>query len=172
MKTLYLLRHAEADRQDQAVSDYDRPLATFGIEAARQVGRTMYARGWLPQAVLCSAARRAVETWEMVAPEITVAAKPQSQRELYLAPPARLITALRGQSKSIASILLIGHNPGIGGLARALAGPGSAAPAKSRLRRGYPTATLGVVSLAIDEWAAIRPEDGRLLHLLYPSDPD
>ena len=171
MKTLYLLRHAKADRSNPAISDYDRPLSDRGTATARSVGRTMRARGWLPQMVLCSAARRAVETWEAVEPELAASPSSINLRELYLAPPTRLLSILHHQPKSVAAILLIGHNPGIASLVNALAGPKSATPAIARLGSGYPTATLGLVSLAIDAWTEIGRGESQLSHFLYPSDP-
>lgn len=171
MKTLYLLRHAKADRSNPAVSDYDRPLSDRGTAAARCIGRAMGARGWVPQMILCSAARRAVETWEAVEPELTASPSSKNLSELYLAPPTRLLSILRHQPNGVAAILLVGHNPGIASVVNALAGPKSATPAIARLGSGYPTATLGLVSLDIDAWTEIGGGESQLSHLLYPSDP-
>ena len=171
MKTLYLLRHAKSDRPNPAVPDYDRPLSDRGTAAARTIGQSMRARGYVPQVVLCSTARRAMETWEGIAPELVESIPVKNLRELYLAPPSRLVSTLRRQPNTIASILLIGHNPGIGSLVNALAGPKSATPAIARLGSGYPTAVLSLISLGIDDWARLGSGESQLSHLLYPNDP-
>ena len=141
------------------------------MAAAQRLGDVLAARGWLPEAALCSAARRVLQTWETIAPSLTLAAAPQVMRSLYLAPRSRLFETLRRQPGSRASVLLITHNPGIHNLALSLAGPASDTSAVARLHTGYPPAALSVFDVAIDTWAALAPGAGRLSHVLWPNDP-
>src|ERR1700685_1820235 len=62
-RRLVLLRHAESDCPD--VADQDRPLAKRGRRDAPAVGRWLGQSGYAPDAVICSTARRARETWEL-----------------------------------------------------------------------------------------------------------
>jgi phosphohistidine phosphatase len=57
--------------------------------------------------------------------------------------------------------MLIGHNPGIEQLARALAGRGDDA-ALRRLRDHYPPAGLAVIEFDLSSWSDVRPAAGRL----------
>ncbi|HEY5598315.1 MAG TPA: histidine phosphatase family protein, partial [Kiloniellales bacterium] len=157
MKALYLLRHAETEPPGGAGSDFERPLSAAGVATARRVADAMAARGWRPEAVLCSAAHRAIQTWQAMTPMLAPNVAPRILRGLYLAPPSRLLAALRRQPDNRASVLLIGHNPGIQSLAQALAGPASAAAAMARLRTPYPPAALSVLDLAIGDWRALGP---------------
>jgi phosphohistidine phosphatase len=51
-------------------------------------------------------------------------------------------------------VLLVGHAPGLPGLAEDLAGPGSDRSALSRLRTKYPTSAVAVLSVDGD-WADV-----------------
>ena len=66
MKTLLLLRHGKSD-WSAGVSDADRPLAKRGRKAARAIGEFLSRAGAVPDVVVSSPARRAVETAELVA---------------------------------------------------------------------------------------------------------
>ena len=65
-RRLVLLRHAKSDYPDE-VADHDRPLAARGRRDAPLVGRWLARSGYRPDAVICSTARRARETWDLVA---------------------------------------------------------------------------------------------------------
>jgi phosphohistidine phosphatase SixA len=62
-RRLVLLRHAKSDWPD--VADQDRPLAKRGRRDAPAVGRWLGQSGYAPDAVICSTALRARETWEL-----------------------------------------------------------------------------------------------------------
>ena len=70
-RKLVLLRHAKSEWPDLA--DHDRPLAKRGRRDAPVVGRWLGASGYAPDAVVCSTARRARETWELVSTGLTAA---------------------------------------------------------------------------------------------------
>ena len=70
MKRLYLLRHAKSDWADPDRVDADRPLSPRGRRAAPALGRYMRREGLIPAFALSSTARRAEETWELLAPAL------------------------------------------------------------------------------------------------------
>ncbi|MFC5585479.1 SixA phosphatase family protein [Nitratireductor kimnyeongensis] len=70
MKELLLLRHAKSSWDDPSLADIERPLAPRGRRAAPLMGREILRRGWSPDYVLVSPARRAQQTWRLVAAEI------------------------------------------------------------------------------------------------------
>ena len=170
MKTLALLRHAKADRGGPGLEDFDRALAPRGIEAAPRIGRAMRALGLSPDLVLCSQARRARETWDLVAPELDCDPAVQIRRGLYLAAPATLLDSLRSVEAAVGTLLLIGHNPGLEWLAATLCGPGSEPGAARALSGKYPTAALAVLTFEIAYWRDVDRGMGRLTHFLQPGD--
>src|ERR1700744_695336 len=71
-RRLVLLRHAKSDWPD--VADHERPLAKRGRRDAPVVGRWLGASGYTPDAVVCSTALRARQTWELASAALAAAA--------------------------------------------------------------------------------------------------
>src|SRR5260221_13822701 len=87
MKTLLLLRHAKSSWDNPGGRDFDRPLAPRGRRTAPLIGGHLRDRQLLPDLVLCSTARRARETYDLVVPAVGGSAIP-FQPALYLGTPA------------------------------------------------------------------------------------
>lgn len=120
-RTLILWRHGKSSWTDASSVDMARPLSDRGYRAARQMA------GWIaaqdqPDRVICSPARRTVETWQYLAP-LLQAASIRFDRTIYEAPPQHLLEALRRTPPSVECLLLIGHNPGLEDLTALLAQP-------------------------------------------------
>lgn len=169
MRTLYLLRHAKSSWNDDSADDFDRALAPRGVDAASRVARYMKDEGWIPDAVLCSAARRAVETLELITPVLGLDGAARIDRNLYLAEPEIMLQRIRGVEDTAASVLMIGHNPGAEQLARRLCGDGRA-KAMRRLRKKYPTAALAVITFPTDSWTQVADGTGYLEAFVRPKD--
>lgn len=172
MKTLCLLRHGQAGRRID-LQDYDRPLTADGIEAAGGVAARLRGAGLMPELVLCSAARRARQTWEVMAAQLTAEEADgltvELREELYLASETRLTIALRKLPDAIQTVLLIAHNPGLHRLARELAGPGSQGEALARLGGGFPATGLAVLDYDAVRWADLAPGRARLTGFFDPA---
>src|SRR5438105_1351672 len=69
-RALYLLRHAKSSWDDPDLDDHDRPLAKRGVRAAGAIARHIWREGIQPALVLCSSARRARQTLDLIAPAI------------------------------------------------------------------------------------------------------
>ncbi|MGH7576031.1 MAG: SixA phosphatase family protein [Longimicrobiales bacterium] len=169
MKTFYLLRHAKSSWSDESLDDFERPLAPRGAKAAPRVATYMKAEGWIPDVVLCSAARRAVETLELISPVLGLDSSARIDRDLYLAEPEIMLQRLRGLPDTAASVLMIGHNPGAETVARRLCGDGRQ-KAVRRLHKKYPTAALAVLTFPTDSWAQITEGSGHLEAFVRPKD--
>lgn len=169
MPELLLMRHAKSDWKDRSLADFDRPLARRGRRAAPQMGRWLAAQTLIPDLVLCSTARRAVETLELLLTALASAPETSYLKTLYLAPPSRLLTVLRRQAPDRGRILLVAHNPGLQGLAVALAGQGRGAePAGRQLAEKFPTAA--VARFQVEAWPTLGQAPARLLDLVRPRD--
>lgn len=171
MKTLCLMRHAQASRRID-LQDFDRPLAHAGFEAVHRMAEVFRSENLVPGLVLCSAARRARETWEALAAylpsEAGAPAALELREELYLASDKRLLMALRALPDAADAVLVVAHNPGLQRLVTGLAGPASGADALAALRRGYPPAGLAVLTFALERWRDIAPKAGCLERFLHP----
>jgi phosphohistidine phosphatase len=120
MPMLHLLRHAKASA-DGDLEDSARPLTRRGVDAARRVGQRLPAQIGPLDLVLCSPARRTLETMEFVLADYSAAPRRLVESELYLADSAKLLARLARLDEEERNVLLIGHNPGLRDLALSLA---------------------------------------------------
>jgi phosphohistidine phosphatase len=166
MKALYLLRHAKSSWDDASLDDFDRPLAPRGRRAATKLGDYVRTSGIEPALVLCSPARRTRETLELMGP---VEGEVRFNRSLYGAGSDELSTVLRAVSGELASVLLIGHNPGLQQLAVELAGRGDGRQLE-RMREKMPTGALASLELAVEEWHELAAGTGTLVGYVVPKE--
>lgn len=136
-KRLYVLRHAKSSWAAPGLTDHERPLNARGERAAALVGAWLAQRGIAPDLVLCSTARRALQTLEGIRPWLPDAIAVSIEDDLYLAAPERWIERLRAVDDAVDTVLLVGHNPGLEELVQALADGGDA-DALRRLDQGSP----------------------------------
>ena len=98
MKRLTLMRHADARWKDVGLSDFARPLSRRGTNAAQAMARRLRELELVPDLVLVSPARRARQTAEIVARELSLpAARLLREGGLYLAGAAELLRIAAGQ---------------------------------------------------------------------------
>jgi phosphohistidine phosphatase len=165
--SLFLLRHAKSAWDDPALGDHDRPLNKRGRAAAEAMGAWMARQGIRPDLVLCSTALRARQTLDRVLPHLG-GARAAYEDELYLASSARLIARLRQVPVGADGVLLVGHEPGIGQLAVALSGPGSAFEDAALMRAKFPTGALAWITFEAKAWRGIGRGLGVLKKFIYP----
>jgi phosphohistidine phosphatase len=164
-RRIALLRHAKADWPQMA--DHERPLAERGRKDAPVVGEWIAAQGITPDLTLCSTAARTRETWKLVVSRLPHRPKTVYEERLYEAAPGELITVANEVSDEVRELLLIGHNPGIQGLAEALAG-GAEGDAQARLKqRGFPTSAIAVLAFN-GSWKSLEPGVARLVDYWAP----
>ncbi len=140
MRHLLLLRHATAKARSPA-GDFERALTPGGRADAARLGAWLLAKELIPDAALVSPSRRTRETADLVLAGLPGAPRPVFNEALYNA-DAETLYALAEGSKA-RCLLIIGHNPGIGELAAALAGEEAA-----RLAEGFPPCALAVFEVA------------------------
>lgn len=163
-KRLILTRHAKSSWDDPATADHDRPLNKRGRVAALELGEWLDSRGYEPDEVLCSTARRTRETWAHVqAAPLQTLPHVRYMPELYMAEPEQMLAALRSATGD--SVMMIGHNPGIAEFARMLP---MTPPTHPDFRR-YPTAATLIVDFLIDDWNEISPGTGATRDFFVPT---
>lgn len=164
---LYVLRHAKSSWDDPGLSDHDRPLAPRGRKAAKVVGRHLEEAGIRPELVLCSSARRARETYELVQPVGELLIEPA----LYGASADEVIERVREVPDSTDAVMVIGHNPALQMAVLSLVSSrqGGDARAFQQLREKFPTCALATVRVT-GSWPRLGPSGGELVGLVRPAD--
>jgi len=177
-RKLVLLRHAKSAWPD--VPDHERPLARRGQRDAPVMGRWLHAAGYLPDQVLCSTARRARETWQLVQAGLGPAPPASFDDGVYQGSAVQLLDLIRRANPAAGTLLVVGHDPALPELALALAAPtpaahpgaaGDAAPPGmlDRMRAKFPTAAIAVFEVTGD-WDQLGPGSAQLIRFVTPRD--
>lgn len=169
MKTLFLLRHAKSSWKDHSLDDFDRPLNKRGRGAAKAIGEYLANRGVAPAQVLCSSARRARETLERAQEALGVTVPARFEKGIYMAEAATLMRRLKRLNDTLASAMLLGHNPGLADLAQTLIDDGDET-LREELQTKFPTASLAMIEAHIERWADLHAGCGRLVEFVRPRD--
>jgi phosphohistidine phosphatase len=171
MKVLHLLRHAKSDWGNLSLSDEARPLNKRGIAAAKAMGRHLAGEDFQVDAVFCSTAKRARETYALLGRHLRKV--PVSFHDtLYMVSPHDLLEFIRRAPESSESIMLVGHNPTTHDIALSLvarAAPGQR-QALATLKEKYPTGALTTIRFSASHWRQITPGTGTLVRFLRPRD--
>ncbi|MFE0134281.1 SixA phosphatase family protein [Streptomyces sp. NPDC059037] len=166
-RRIVLFRHAKADWPQ--VSDHDRPLAERGRKDAPVAGRKLADSGIPFDLALCSTAARTRETWKLAVHELPHRPKTVYEDRLYEASPGELIAVLNETPDDVQNVVLIGHNPGVQGLADILAGDAEGDAQVRMNRRGFPTSAYAVLTYS-GSWKALEPGVGTLVDYWAPSE--
>jgi phosphohistidine phosphatase len=160
MKTLFVLRHAKSSWNNPNWSDFERPLNSRGLDAARFIGGLIYKRNLEPQIIISSPAKRAKQTAVLVK-EVAEISKPITFDErIYEASPLTLFNLIREFDEKYESVLIVGHNPGFENLVRMLTGE----------TLSMPTAALAKINLNIESWRELDAVSNELEFLIRPKD--
>ncbi len=160
MKTLFILRHAKSSWENPDWADFERPLNSRGLDAARFIGALVYERSLSPQIIVSSPAKRAKQTAVLVK-EIAEIPKPIIFDErIYEASPLTLFNLIREFDEKYESVLIVGHNPGFENLVRMLTGE----------TVSMPTAALAKINLGIEKWSEIETDSNKLEILIRPKE--
>lgn len=144
MERLILMRHGKAERHAQNGGDFERALADSGRADAAVMGKLLAGLALAPELMLVSSARRTRETGEAVAASFPKA-RIEHSRDLYHADPEDIVQALEDHGDAAATVMVVGHNPGMHELALRLALQGGASPIQTnRLRGRFPTSTVAI----------------------------
>ncbi len=173
MLSLALLRHAKSSWDAIDIEDVDRPLNERGRAAAPRMGEALKELNFIPDLILCSSAQRTRETLVLVAPNFKGTAAETAEvafdEQLYLTSPEMLFARLKAVPVGPKSVLMIGHNPGLHGLALMLAGTGDA-KSLSKLEDRFPTGALAVFAFPQVAWRDLEPATGILEAFITPRD--
>lgn len=134
------------------------------------MGREMVRLDLLPDKILCSPARRAQETLRVVLQQFRRPRPFVTLDGLYdFGDGGKLLGIIRSESSETERLLLVGHNPAIGELAKSLSGYGGGL-ARQRLSAEFPTGAMAVIATGAGDWTSIDQGQGELVHFIRPAD--
>jgi phosphohistidine phosphatase len=149
---LYVMRHGPAEDRAPTGRDFDRALTAAGREVVLRAARALHearaTHASRPWRLISSPFRRALQTAEIVASVGTpLSVEVHEDLGAEASVPLALVEELR---RAGTDVILVGHQPNVEELARALV-----RPARSPLRGSFGTATVLLLELLATGWAPI-----------------
>ena len=168
MKVLGLLRHAKSDWGQSDKRDFDRGLNTRGCKGAALIGQHIREHGVKWDKLVASPAQRVKTTLE----QASIGLAPEWEDRLYLASSETICDVIREDGGDADTLLLAGHNPGLGDMVFELVAPKNENALFDEAKVKFPTAAFAVFELDIDDWADLKEGCGKLVHFARPRDLD
>jgi phosphohistidine phosphatase len=166
MRRLMLLRHAKTERAEPGQRDRDRKLTKRGRDDAAVIGAYMARHGHTPDLALVSPAKRAQETWALLAPAFAKTPRLVNEEHIYNSTSEALFKII-SETRGAHSLLVVGHNPGLHDIAVQLIASGDV-EVRERVAEKLPTSGLVVIDLAFDDWSRLHLHSGRLERYVTP----
>jgi phosphohistidine phosphatase len=160
MKSLLILRHAKSSWENAALSDFERPLNSRGLESIQLIGHELYNLEIKPDLVLSSPAKRAKQTAILVKESGGFECEIKYQDKIYEASVRSLLNLVSEIDDKSDTVLIVGHNPGLEELIRVLTG-------KIQV---LPTATFVKLELDIENWSQTDSNCGNLAFAITPKE--
>jgi phosphohistidine phosphatase len=161
MKRLTVMRHADARWKDPGTDDFARPLNRRGLSGAEAIAKRLLELEFVPDRLLASTARRAEQTADIVARELSLSVRHvQREERLYLASAADMLRLIQETGPRIAHLMVIGHNPGASDLIHLLVPRGGIST--------LTTAALCSMVFDTEHWHAIGPDCVKEVHHQAP----
>ena len=157
---LYLIRHSY-DESGTGKPDFERSLTSEGLNTVRSLGRHLVKSSFNPSIILCSSAKRTVETAQNLIEEIEISEKNVHYKDvIYNASVRELFNEINGIQSGTSEVALIGHNPTITYFAEYLTGEsiGNMDPC-------------GLVTISFDgkDWTEVSQGAGTLISYFHPN---
>lgn len=161
MKNLLLMRHAKSSWKDDSLEDHERPLKKRGRKDAKRIAKVIHKNDLVPDVILSSSAVRSRETVDIIVKTLDYENPVEFSDKLYMGEPQDFIDALCNLSQEHDTVMIVGHNPGLEAYLQIIDGE----------IESVPTAGLGYLVLAIDDWKEISLDTmGDLIGFWKPKD--
>jgi len=169
---LFIVRHAKSDWTNDVSNDFDRPLARRGEKSLPLMSEWLHSHNIAPALVLSSPAKRAKQTAEAIVTKLQIPDHSLTfDKRLYLADAETLFEVLAETAALTpppASIMLVGHNPGLENLLLFLC-----ADSLPYTKDGKLLTTGNIVQLRINQpWNDLGSKTAHLVNFVRPKELD
>lgn len=162
MKTLLIVRHAEAEPKKGPSPDIERPLSEKGEHDAAKVAQRLQNLGSIPDRCISSPAERARATARIMAGEWGWdEAELGEEGVLYPGDPEEILLWLPELPNDADRIMIIGHQPVLSQLVDLLTG---------RTLAAFPPASVVCCEFEVDDQRAVTRDSGILKWTLDPGE--
>jgi phosphohistidine phosphatase len=159
MKKLIVIRHAKSSWDYPELSDSERPLNKRGMRDAPRMGARLMKTGWIPDLMISSPARRAMDTARMISRELNYPEERiRREEKLYFGGIRGMQDVIRKLDDGHDRIMIFSHNPTIEGFIDQMVGG---------FYEHVPTCAIAGIEFDVESWSAIGG-NGKLLFFDYP----
>ncbi len=161
MKRLILVRHAKTEPLTDAASDFERKLKRRGINDAALVARDLKSRAYVPEVLISSPAKRAIQTAHVFAEAYGIPLDDIKQAMFVYDgdTTARMLDAIAGLAGNADTVMVVGHNPDMATLSMLLSREDF---------YHFPTGACTVITFSITDWQDMNVGQGRSEYFVYP----
>lgn len=160
VKKIVLVRHAKSS-WGLDVDDHERPLSGRGRRDSLAVGAYLHERDLHPDLVACSTAARAQQTWHRAVKGGASAKQVMLEDDIYEAWVPELLKVIRKTPEDVATLMLVGHAPGIPDLVNKLGDRSGKKNLWAALDTKFPTSGIAVLNYS-GEWCDLSKESASL----------
>jgi len=158
MKKLVIIRHAKSDNNDSSMDDFDRVLNERGLANASAVGEFLKEKNLIPDMIICSPAKRAIQTADIIAREVDykkIICPNHYIYEAYVDTLQDIVSFIQDENDTV---FLVGHNPGVSALAYMLCD----------LKESIPTGATVEIDFETNSWLDVSKENSTLISYDFP----
>lgn len=160
-RTLVIIRHAKSSWVNPLQSDFDRSLNDRGDKDAPMMGDRLKAKKIIPDLIISSTAKRALQTAKKIAKQLGYAeSKIKSYDKLYHCISQVFEEVIYEIADDVRTVFIVAHNPGISSFA-------------NELSDGFridtmPTCGMVGAKLELDDWNEFSKVDKTVFLYDYP----
>ncbi|MGB0429070.1 MAG: SixA phosphatase family protein [Bacteroidia bacterium] len=113
MKRVVFIRHAKSSWKQPELKDLERPLAKRGVADTKKVGKWLKNNGVLPDLVITSPAKRAIDTANSICARCGYQKEIVVNENLYFKGPSAIFRQINQLSDTYHHVFIVFHNPDI-----------------------------------------------------------
>jgi phosphohistidine phosphatase len=162
MKTVYIVRHAKSDKDNEKLEDIDRPLNARGYNDSYAMASKLNDTRRKPELIISSPAIRAYSTALIFARKFNYdIEKIELEHSLYETGPSEYIRVINKTDNTVNSIMIFGHNSTITSLVNSLTLP---------FTDNVPTCGITAIAFNIENWQDVNvgKSHGKLILYDFP----
>jgi len=161
---LVVIRHAKAG---EAPLDIERPLTERGRRDAAAIGDWLKGKRVVPDRIVVSPARRAMQTWSGAAARLGNTPEAVIDERIYDNTTDLLLEIVAETPDDVDTLVLVGHNPAFAAVSYELDDGRGDAHARREMHAAFPTSAVAVFKLAAP-WSAVGTGGGTLTAYAAP----
>ena len=158
MLYLTLIRHAKSSWDDPSLDDFERPLNKRGLYTAPLVAQKLKIELPTPDLILCSPAKRAIQTADFFKNDKTIF---EIKQKIYFDGLDEILEIIRQINPSCSNVWLFGHEPNLSEMVEFFTG---------KILAKFPTCAVFQICFSVEKWSEIEKESGKISFSLIPKD--